>query len=66
MSVILGTGEHRYKVVDNWAKLPNTWTFLDVAAVAQEITVILVFFLSLILWNHGCAGDVYGAPRPLH
>ena len=36
MSVILGTGEHRYRVIDDWAKLPNTWTFLDVAAVAVD------------------------------
>ena len=36
MSVILGTGEHRYRVIDDWAKLPDTWTFLDVAAVAVD------------------------------
>ena len=36
MSVILGTGGHRYRVIDNWAKLPDTWTFLDVAAVAVD------------------------------
>src|SRR5260370_33776828 len=36
MSVILGTGEHRYRVVENWAKLPEGWEFRDVAAVAVD------------------------------
>jgi len=36
MSVILGSGEHRYKVVDNWAKLPDGWEFKDVGAVAVD------------------------------
>ncbi len=26
MSVILGSGEHRYRVVENWAKLPDGWS----------------------------------------
>ena len=34
LSVFLGDGEYRYKVVDNWAKLPENWTFTDVAGVA--------------------------------
>ena len=25
MKNILGTGEHRYRVVENWAKLPDGW-----------------------------------------
>ena len=36
MSVILGTGEHRYRVVENWAKLPDGWEFMDVGAVACD------------------------------
>ena len=36
MSVVLGTGEHRYRVVENWAKLPDRWEFRDVAAVACD------------------------------
>src|SRR5579862_5822167 len=36
MSVILGSGEHRYRVVENWAKLPDGWEFRDVAAVAVD------------------------------
>ena len=36
MSVILGSDEHRYRVVENWAKLPDGWTLTDVAAVAVD------------------------------
>jgi len=35
-SVILGSGEHRYRVVEQWAKLPEGWEFKDVAAVAVD------------------------------
>ena len=34
MSTILGSGEHRYRVIDNWAKLPEGWELKDVGAVA--------------------------------
>ena len=36
MAVILGSGEHRYRVVEDWAKLPEGWEFRDVAAVAVD------------------------------
>jgi hypothetical protein len=36
MSVILGTGDHKYRVVENWAKLPDGWEFMDVGAVAVD------------------------------
>ena len=36
MAVILGSGEHRYRVVEDWAKLPDGWEFRDVAAVAVD------------------------------
>jgi len=36
MTAILGSGEHRYSVVENWAKLPASWEFKDVAAVAVD------------------------------
>ena len=36
MSVVLGSGEHRYRVVENWAKLPDGWEFKDVGAVAVD------------------------------
>ena len=36
MAVILGSGDHRYRVVEDWAKLPEGWNFMDVAAVAVD------------------------------
>ena len=33
MPTILGSGEHRYRVVENWPKLPEGWNLTDVAAV---------------------------------
>jgi len=36
VSAILGSGEHRYRVVDNWAKLPDGWQLTDVASVAVD------------------------------
>ena len=36
MPAILGTGEHRYRVVEDWAKLPEGWEFKDVAAVGVD------------------------------
>lgn len=36
MPAILGTGEHRYRVVDNFAKLPDGWQLTDVASVAVD------------------------------
>ena len=30
MSVVLGSGEHRYRVAENWAKLPDGWDLRDV------------------------------------
>jgi NHL repeat len=36
MSVILGDGDHQYRVVKDWAKLPDGWEFRDVAAVGVD------------------------------
>src|SRR5438067_3822978 len=36
MPTILGTGEHQYRVVENWAKLPKRWSLTDVASVAVD------------------------------
>ena len=36
MSTILGTGEHRYRVVEGWGTLPEGWQFRDVGAVATD------------------------------
>ncbi|MDA1098728.1 MAG: peptidyl-alpha-hydroxyglycine alpha-amidating lyase family protein [Proteobacteria bacterium] len=36
MPVILGEGDYRYRVVEDWAKLPDGWDFRDVAGVAVD------------------------------
>jgi len=36
MSTTLGDGKYRYEVIADWAKLPDGWEFLDVAAVAVD------------------------------
>src|SRR5262252_1056368 len=36
MKNILGSGEHRYRVVENWAKLPAGWQLTDVASVGVD------------------------------
>jgi hypothetical protein len=36
MPTILGSGEHRYRVLENWAKLPEGWNLTDVASVAVD------------------------------
>src|ERR1700738_3596739 len=36
MPTMLGSGEHRYRVVENWAKLPPGWSLTDVASVAVD------------------------------
>jgi len=36
MAVYLGGGTWRYRVVEDWAKLPDGWTFRDVAGVAVD------------------------------
>jgi DNA-binding beta-propeller fold protein YncE len=36
MATILGSGNYRYEVQEDWAKIPDGWTFTDVAAVAVD------------------------------
>jgi DNA-binding beta-propeller fold protein YncE len=36
MAAILGAGEHRYRVVENWSKLPDGWQLTDVASVGVD------------------------------
>jgi len=36
MSDTLGDGQYRYRIVEDWAKLPQGWEFMDVAAVAVD------------------------------
>ena len=34
--MILGSGSHRYRVIEDWAKLPDGWELKDAAAVAVD------------------------------
>ena len=36
MAEIVGTGDFKYRVVENWAKLPDGWSFKEVAAVGVD------------------------------
>jgi hypothetical protein len=36
MGVTVGSGEFRYEVIEGWGKLPDGWTFKEVAAVAVD------------------------------
>ena len=35
MAEIVGTGDFKYRIVENWAKLPDDWSFKEVAAVGD-------------------------------
>ena len=36
MAAIVGNGEYRYRIVEDWAKLPDGWSFKEVAAVGVD------------------------------
>jgi len=36
MSIIVGTGEYRYRIIEDWAKLPDGWSFKEVGAVGVD------------------------------
>jgi DNA-binding beta-propeller fold protein YncE len=36
MSDIVGSGDFRYRFIDNWARLPDGWSFKEVAAVGTD------------------------------
>src|SRR3954452_17393908 len=36
MAAIVGSGEYRYRIVEDWAKLPDGWSFKEVAAVGCD------------------------------
>jgi hypothetical protein len=36
MSTIVGSGDFKYRIVENWAKLPDGWSFKEVAAVGVD------------------------------
>ncbi len=60
LSVILGSGEYRYRVVDGWAKLPDNWTFMDVAAVAVDSKIKSLFSTEeSILWLYSIEMEIF-------
>ena len=36
MADIVGSGDFKYRVIENWAKLPDGWSFKEVAAVGVD------------------------------
>lgn len=36
MKMIFGSGSHRYEIVENWASLPDGWSFPDVGGMAVD------------------------------
>ena len=38
MATIVGTGEYQYRIVEDWAKLPDGWSFKEVGAVGVDRT----------------------------
>jgi len=36
MAEIVGTGDFKYRIIENWAKLPDGWSFKEVAAVGVD------------------------------
>ena len=36
MAIEVGSGDYRYRIVENWAKLPDGWSFKEVAAVGVD------------------------------
>ena len=36
MADIVGTGDYRYRIIEDWAKLPDGWSFKEVAVVGVD------------------------------
>src|SRR5205807_10039238 len=36
MSIIVGSGDFKYRIVEDWAKLPPGWSFKEVGAVVVD------------------------------
>src|ERR1700681_2781806 len=36
MPIIVGQGDYKFEIVENWAKLPDGWSFKEVAAVGVD------------------------------
>ena len=40
MAIIVGTGDFKYRIVEDWAKLPDGWSFKEVGAVEHHDRVV--------------------------
>lgn len=58
MAATLGSGEHRYRVIDNWAKLPDGWQLTDVASVAVDRKDCIYVFIGSVDGGYGTAALV--------
>jgi hypothetical protein len=36
LAIIVGTGDFKYRIVEDWAKLPDGWSFKEVGAVGVD------------------------------
>ena len=36
MAIIVGSGDFKYRIVEDWAKLPDGWSFKEVGAVGVD------------------------------
>ena len=36
MAIVVGQGDYKYEIVEDWAKLPDGWSFKEVAAVGVD------------------------------
>ena len=36
MAIIVGTGDFKYRIVEDWARLPDGWSFKEVGAVGVD------------------------------
>ncbi len=36
MAIIVGSGDYKYRIIEDWAKLPDGWSFKEVGAVGVD------------------------------
>jgi len=37
MAIIFGQGDYKHQIIENWAKLPDGWSFKEVTAVGSRV-----------------------------
>ena len=53
MAIIVGTGDFKYRIVEDWAKLPDGWSFKEVGAVGVDTKDNVYVLQSRRPSNHG-------------